>query len=97
MRRIAKVDRNQPEIVAVFRQLGFEVLHVHQLKGCFDILVSKDSRNHCIEIKDGTLPPSQRKLTIDERKFHERWKAPVHIINSVEEVLQFAVWHSMLD
>jgi hypothetical protein len=40
MRRIARVDKNQAEIVSALRKAGARVLHLHQHgEGCPDILV----------------------------------------------------------
>ena len=40
MRRIARVDRNQAEIVQALRSMGATVQHLHTIgKGCPDILV----------------------------------------------------------
>ena len=62
MRRAAKVDDNQKEIVSALRKLGASVLITSQLKNCFDILVGYKGINYIIEIKDGKKPPSQRML-----------------------------------
>ena len=89
MIRAAKADRNQKEVVAAFRKLGYSVLHIHQLKNCFDILVAKHDHVFCIEIKNGLLPPSKRQLTSGEKKFHDSWNAPVYIIESIDDVIKF--------
>ncbi len=89
MRTRARVDKNQPEIVAAFRKLGYSVLHLHQIgKGCPDLLVAKDGVSTLVEVKDGDKPPSARKLTPDEREFHDTWRGNIVIINSVDEVLK---------
>lgn len=51
-------------------------------KGCADILVGNDGRWYLIEVKDGSKPPSQRKLTDDEIKWHRKANqhAPVWIV-----------------
>lgn len=66
MRRDAKVDRNQPEIVEALRKLGAFVLITSQLKNAFDILVGYKGKLFIMEIKDGLLPPSARKLSSGE-------------------------------
>lgn len=40
------------------------------------------------EIKDGSKPPSRRKLTPAEEKFHDLWTGRVDICNSFEEVIK---------
>ena len=88
MIRAARVDRNQPEIVKVFRSFGWSVLIVSQLKNCCDIIVSKGGRTVCIEIKDGEKPPSGQKLTSGELKFQSEWQGEYMIINCVDQVIK---------
>ena len=85
-----RADANQPEIVKVFRDLGYTVQHLHMVgKGCPDILCSLRGSNYLIEIKDGSKRPSARKLTQDEKDWHEAWKGQVDIIESIDDVLKF--------
>lgn len=86
MIRAARVDRNQPEIVKAFRSLGWYVLIVSQLKNCCDIVVSKNGRTICIEIKDGEKPPIAQKLTTGELKFQEEWQGEYMIINCIDDI-----------
>lgn len=84
MRRAARVDRNQPEIVKAFRDAGATVQPLHTIgKGCPDIVVGYRGRNYLVEIKDGTLPPSKRALTADELTWHVLWQGHVCIVDSV--------------
>jgi hypothetical protein len=86
-RYAAKADDNQPEIVKAFRSLGATVQHLHMVgKGCPDILVGYRGVNLLVEIKDGSKPPSQRKLTPDEVAFFESWKGQVSIVETVNDV-----------
>lgn len=62
MRRNAKVDINQPLLVKQIRALGGYVLHTHQLKNAFDILVGYEGKLYIIEIKND----SKGKLTKGE-------------------------------
>ncbi len=59
-------------------------------KGCADVLVAFRNRWYVAEIKDGSKPPSKRKLTEAEEEWHKRFspKAPVHIWTSLEEALR---------
>lgn len=91
MRRAAKSDDNQPQIVKAFRQLGFSVAHTHTIgKGFPDIIVGRGGINTLIEIKDGKKVKSQKQLTADEKEFHENWKGHIIIIESVEDVIEFS-------
>lgn len=91
MRRNAKADDNQPQIVKAFRQLGYSVAHTHTIgKGFADIVIGRDGVNTLVEIKDGSKVKSQRQLTNDEKEFHEAWRGTVVIIESVEDVIEFS-------
>lgn len=91
MRRAAKIDDNQPEIVKALRAHGCDVLSLAAVgNGCPDLLVSRPYYPHhyfLLEVKDGEKPPSARKLTPDQVEFHARWKGPIHIVTSVDEAL----------
>ena len=86
-RRAAAVDANQPEIVKLFRKLGWYVLIVSQLKKCCDIIVSKKGRTIAIEIKDGTKIPSKQKLSEGELKFKNEWQGEYALINCIQDVI----------
>ena len=89
MRRNARIDSNQNEIVKAFRKLGASVLITSQLKNCFDILVGYKGINYIVEIKDGNKPPSQRKLTEGEQNFADNWRGgKYYIIESVEQAIK---------
>jgi len=88
-RRKAKVDKNQNEIVQALRKAGASVLITSQLKNCFDILVGFQGVNYIVAIKDGDLPPSQKKLSEGELNFKDNWRGgQYHVIESVEEALK---------
>ena len=85
-----KVDDNQREIVKKLRKIpGVTVSITSALGDGFpDIVVGYKGVNHLIEIKDGSKPPSRRKLTPAEEKFHDLWTGRVDICNSFEEVIK---------
>ena len=90
MRRAARIDRNQPEIVSALRKAGAYVLPTHQLKNAFDLLVAYCGRTMIVEVKDGEQPPSKQQLTEGEEKCKEAIEAQhvkYHIIHNVEEAL----------
>jgi hypothetical protein len=91
MKRKARTDANQTEIVKHFRDHGFYVLHVHQLKNCVDIMVSKGLVTAAVEIKDGKKVPSARKLTDGELKFKEEWRGLWRLCESKEDAYKIMV------
>ena len=67
MRRAAKIDANQTEIVKALRQVGASVQSLASTgKGCPDLLVGFRGVNWLLEIKDGQKVKSARKLTDDK-------------------------------
>jgi hypothetical protein len=86
-RRAARVDDNQPEVVAAFRKLGWSVLIISQLKKCCDIIVSKNGVTIAVEIKDGAKPPSARKLSEGEQDFKDRWLGHWELVESINDVI----------
>lgn len=88
MRRAARVDANQAEIVAALRAVGASVHPTHALGAGFpDIVVGFRGANYLMEIKDGSKTPSKRKLTKDEKEWHASWAGAVHIVESVDDAL----------
>ncbi len=91
MRRAAKVDANQAEIVTAFRRMGFTVHCLHAAgEGVPDLLLSRAGENYLIEVKDGSLPPSARQLTPAQKAWHADWRGQVDIIKSVDEAIEWA-------
>lgn len=89
MRRKARTDANQTEIVEALRKHGASVLITSQLKNCFDILVGFNGVNYIMEIKDGKKPPSQKKVTSGGLKFKANWKGGTyHVVESVEQAIE---------
>ncbi len=82
-----RVDRNQGDIVRWLRQYGATVQPLHaQGQGCPDLLVGWRGRNLLFELKDGQLPPSARRLTPDEARWHRDWRGQVCTVGSWDEV-----------
>lgn len=88
LRTASRVDGNQALIVHYLRAVGASVLHTHQLKNCFDILVGYRGRTFLMEIKDPSQPESKRQLTPGEAKFREEWRgSPYHIVHTPDEAI----------
>jgi len=93
MRRAAKVDENQSEIVAAFRQLGCSVTDTSMVgQGFTDIVVGFKGAHGpvtvLVEIKDGAKPPSARKLTGAQKIWHREFQGAKAIVESVEQVAE---------
>ena len=87
MRRAAKVDVNQPEIVKQIRKLGGYVLHTHILKNAFDLLVGYKGKLYIIEIKKD----DKGKLTEGELKCKEGFNSvgvDYHVIYNIEQFIE---------
>jgi Holliday junction resolvase len=83
VRRAAKVDGNQVEIVKALRKIGANVLHLHQLgKGVPDLLACLGNRNVLLEVK----VPGE-KLTKDQVEFIATWGGEMHIVHSPAEAV----------
>lgn len=95
MRKRAKVDGNQPEIVAALRKAGAVVHSTAQLGGGFpDLFCNFRGRIFGFEVKDPAQPPSKRKLTPDETAFHENWNRSgqtIFVIETAEQALNIMV------
>ena len=93
MRRRARVDDNQRQIVAALRSAGAVVAVTSALgKGFPDIVFAHPRLTgaQLAEIKDGSKPKSAQALTPDEAAFHATWTAagcPVHVIRSAADAL----------
>lgn len=88
MRKFGKTDANQAEIVRALRKLGASVQSLASVgEGCPDLLVGYRGVNFVLEIKDGNLPPSKRKLTADESIWHGNWRGEVRLVESVTEAI----------
>jgi hypothetical protein len=89
MRRAAKIDANQPQIVAALRKLGATVQSLSAVgDGVPDLLVGFQGRTLLMEVKDGSRPKFERQLNDDQIQWHIDWRGgPCMVVNSVDEAL----------
>ena len=86
MRRDAKVDANQPEIVAALRAVGFSVAPLHFVgRGFPDLLAGGFGVNILFELKT-----EKGKLTPDEARWHDEWRGQVAIARTIGEAIRLA-------
>ena len=90
MRRAAKVDANHEEVVAALRKAGAFVQSLAGVGfGTPDLLVGYAGVTCLVEVKDGRLPPSARRLTPDQLKWHSEWRGgPLAVVCDVESALR---------
>ena len=74
MRRRARTDANQQAVIDALRQVGASVQSLAEIgNGCPDLLVGYNGHTFLLEIKDGTKPASEIKLTKHQIDWHGRW------------------------
>ncbi len=89
LRRAARVDDNQEEIVKSLRKLGYSVAITSAVGNGFpDIVVGGRNGNYLMEIKDPAKVPSKRVLTKDQQIFHSEWRGQISVIESTEEAIK---------
>ncbi len=90
------MDSNQPAVVKALRDIGVSVKVVSETKGFCDIIAGYRGVNVLLEIKDGSLPPSARKLTADEQAFHDTWAGQIAIVTSPEDAQLAVIEHAKI-
>ncbi len=90
MRRAARTDTNQSEIVTALKSLpGLRVQSLAAIgAGCPDLLVGYRGRTFLLEVKDGAKVPSARLLTRAEIEWHMAWTGQVAVVETVEQALE---------
>lgn len=84
-----RVDANQDAIVDALWGIGATVQRLQRVKGgCPDLLVGYRGVNHVLEVKDGSKPPSRRKLTPQEKRWQDAWRGTVRIVYSVDDAIE---------
>lgn len=89
MRRAARTDGNQSDVVGHLRRLGFSVAITSGLGAGFpDLVIGRGGRNWLIELKDPAQPLCKRRLTPDEQLWHQAWRGQVATAETVDEILE---------
>jgi len=84
MRRAARADTNQPDIVRKLRSLGASIWHTHTIgRGGPDIVVGYCGVNVLAEIKRD----EREQLTLAEYKFHATWKGNIVILRGIDDAI----------
>ena len=83
MRRAAKTDATQAEIVKALRSVGGKVILLHQVGGgCPDLLVWGNGRTFLIECK----VPGEN-INRLQAEFIAAWPGEIHVVNSAEQAV----------
>jgi len=87
MRRAAKVDASQADIVAMLRRVGASVQSLAKVgDGCPDLLVGHSGETYLMEVKE---PGVKRRLRPSQAEWHREWcGAKVHVVQDVDEALR---------
>jgi len=90
MRRAAKIDANQQQVVTALRAAGATVQSLAAVgKGVPDLLVGFQGKTLLMEVKDGSKPPSARELTEDQLIWHGAWRGgPLSVVDGPEAALR---------
>ncbi len=89
VRRAHRTDANHSQIRSVLRSLCPAVADTSHVGDGFADLVIKVRPGLVllVEIKDGSKPPSARKLTPDEAAFARLWGDSYRVVTSVDEAI----------
>jgi len=88
MRLIAKVDKNQPDIVADLRQMGYTVVSTAEMgKGFPDLIVGARGINFLFEIKNPDVPYADRQLNSDQELWHAAWRGRSYVVETTDDCL----------
>ena len=88
-----RLDANHAEIKAAFDKLGCSVVDLSRMgEGCPDLAVGYGGLSMFVEIKDGTKPPSARKLTKPQEKLFARWTGGIRLVTCLDDVAVAVRW-----
>jgi hypothetical protein len=90
MRRKARTDSNQSSIVSALRDIpGVSVAVTSSLgQGYPDLNIGRNGITYLVELKDGSLPPSKKQLTDDEKEFKDRWTGHYSVCENIDDILK---------
>lgn len=92
MRRAARVDDNQAAVVAALRKAGISVRSLAAVgDGVPDLLCGFRGRNVLLEVKDGSKPASDQRLTAREFDFFATWCGCAYIATSPENAVKIVL------
>ena len=87
--RARRVDANLSEIVAAFRKLGCSVWVCNSE---VDLVIGYGGISALVEVKDGSKPPSHRKLTPAQTEFRRWWTGGIRLVQDLDDVDHAVRW-----
>lgn len=90
MRRAAKVDGNQADIVRALRLIGVSVEIIGKP---VDLLICHRGETRLIEVKN---PDGSDRPTLAQIEFYQRWPGVVHIVRSPEEAVKMVLGEKVM-
>lgn len=89
MRRAARTDANQREIVLALRRIGASVAVASKMGGGFpDLVVGYRGRNWLLELKRDDVSPSRSTLTPDQVEWNASWLGQWAVVRNVDEAIE---------
>lgn len=90
MKYAARADANQSDIVKALRAIGASVTPTHTVgKGFPDLVVGFRGRTVLFEVKDPAQPASKRRLTPDQKVFHDEWNGEAYVVETEEQAISY--------
>lgn len=85
-------DANHKPITDVFERCGCTVIDLSGVgDGVPDLLIGVLGRTFLVEVKDGSKPPSRRRLRKTQKGFALVWGgSPVHVVETVQQAWDLA-------
>ena len=91
-----RVDGNQSEVRQALEAIGCSVCDLSGVGGGVnDLLIGYRGKNVLIEVKDGSKPPSARKLTPAQVIFQAGWRGQYGIATTVDEAIDIVLRHTL--
>ena len=80
--RAKRTDRNLTQIVDLFRSLGCSVDVTNDI---WDLTIGIAGKTVLVEVKDGALSPSKKRLTPRADLFRRHWKGAYRVVENDDE------------
>jgi hypothetical protein len=89
MFRAAKTDANASEIDKALILRGATVAKTDSAGSGFpDRVIGFKGKNYLLEYKDGSNPPSKRRMNMAQEQWHASWAGQVDVVKNPEEAVK---------